>query len=44
MKEKISLEECCKDIPSEFADYMNYVRSLMFAEEPDYGYLRGLLL
>ena len=43
MKAKITVEELCKDLPIGFSHYMNYVRSLLFAEDPDYVYLHGLL-
>lgn len=36
------INELCKDLPSEFAQYMKYVRQLEFEEEPDYKKLRGL--
>lgn len=36
------VEELCKKIPVEFADYMNYCRKMKFSDEPDYEYLRGL--
>lgn len=42
MKAKITVEELCKDLPTGFTDYMNYVRHLLFAEDPDYAYLHGL--
>jgi len=32
----------CKGYPSEFAIYLNYIRSLRFDEQPDYSYLRKL--
>ena len=32
----------CAGLPPEFQAYMNYVRGLKFAEEPDYAYLRSL--
>ena len=42
MKEGISGEELCDDVlPSEFAAYINYTRSLGFDNKPDYSYLRG---
>ena len=28
LKAKINVEELCKDIPGEFANYMSYVKSL----------------
>ena len=43
MKAKIDAEELCKDLPVEFANYMTYVKSLVFTENPDYNYLKGLL-
>ncbi|KAJ5080639.1 casein kinase 1-like protein [Anaeramoeba ignava] len=43
-EKKIStnVEELCKDLPSEFATYLNYTRNLGFDEKPDYTYLRKL--
>ena len=32
----------CKDLPVEFAMYINYCRGLRFDEAPDYDYLRSL--
>lgn len=37
-----SVEEMTKDMPSEFATYLNYCRALKFEERPDFGYLRKL--
>ena len=34
----------CKGFPNEFADYINYTRNLEFEADPDYKYIRGLLL
>jgi casein kinase I family protein HRR25 len=31
-----------KGLPIEFAQYMNYCRSLQFEDKPDYAYLRKL--
>ncbi|KAH8805229.1 casein kinase I [Xylogone sp. PMI_703] len=42
MKIEISLQELCKDLPSEFERYMEYTRSLDFCQKPDYSYLRKL--
>jgi casein kinase 1 len=36
------VEALCKGFPSEFAVYLNYVRSLRFEDKPDYQYLRKL--
>jgi len=33
----------CRGLPSEFAEYIDYCRSLQFDETPDYVYLRKLL-
>ena len=43
-KRGTNAEELCKGFPSEFADYINYTRNLEFEADPDYKYLRGLLL
>ena len=43
-KRSTSAEELCFGFPSEFADYINYTRNLEFEADPDYKYLRGLLL
>eukprot|EP00249_Psilotum_nudum_P017609 c26408_g1_i1 orf=580-1950(-) len=36
------IEVLCRGYPSEFASYFQYCRSLRFADNPDYGYLRRL--
>eukprot|EP01102_Stenamoeba_stenopodia_P002062 TRINITY_DN1182_c0_g2_i1.p1 TRINITY_DN1182_c0_g2~~TRINITY_DN1182_c0_g2_i1.p1 ORF type:complete len:408 (-),score=60.55 TRINITY_DN1182_c0_g2_i1:203-1426(-) len=36
------VEVLCKGYPAEFATYLNYARSLRFADKPDYAYLRKL--
>jgi serine/threonine protein kinase len=41
-KVSTSINELCKNYPSEFATYLRYCRSLKFDDRPDYGYLRGL--
>ncbi|XP_049623388.1 casein kinase I-like [Suncus etruscus] len=41
-KIEIPIEDLCKDIPKEFAIYLNYCRELGFEETPDYEYLRQL--
>ena len=43
-KRGTSAEELCKGFPNEFAEYVNYTRNLEFEADPDYKYLRGLLL
>ena len=42
MKHKVSLEELCDGLPSEFLTYMKYVRALKFDEEPDIKFLRDM--
>ncbi len=43
-QKKISLSaaELCEGLPSEFVQYIDYVRSLKYEEKPDYAYLRRL--
>ncbi|PXF40761.1 Casein kinase 1-like protein 2 [Gracilariopsis chorda] len=41
-KVSTSINELCKNYPSEFATYLRYCRSLRFDDRPDYAYLRGL--
>lgn len=36
------VEELCKGFPTEFANYLNFCRSLRFDDRPDYQYLRQL--
>ena len=43
-KKGTTAEELCKGFPKEFADYINYTRNMEFEVDPDYKYLRGLLL
>ena len=43
-KRGTSAEELCKGFPNEFAEYINYTRNLEFEADPDYKFLRGLLL
>eukprot|EP00971_Amphidinium_carterae_P087981 1740590-Amphidinium_carterae.1 len=33
----------CRDLPAEFATYLNYCRSLCFDEQPNYAFLRRML-
>ncbi|KAA6385031.1 MAG: putative Casein kinase I [Streblomastix strix] len=42
MKMSIPVETLCKDCPTEFAQYMKYVKDLNFDAKPDYFYLRRL--
>jgi hypothetical protein len=43
-KKSTSAEELCKGFPKEFVDYINYTRNLEFEADPDYKYLRNLLV
>merc|ERR1719420_93006 len=36
------VEALCRSYPTEFATYLNYCRSLKFADKPDYSYLRKM--
>ena len=36
LKKKTTNEVLCKNLPSEFCDYIKYVKSLKFQEEPNY--------
>ena len=44
LKANITNEELCKGLPSELCQYMDYVKSLKFDEDPDYSYLRNLFV
>ena len=44
MKHNINNSNLCEMLPSEFCQYMDYVKSLKFDEEPNYIYLRNLFL
>ena len=43
MKKKISVNDLCKDLPSQIKEFTNYVKLLEFEEKPDYYYLRRLI-
>ena len=42
LKEKIKIENLCKNMPKEMYLYMKYVKNLQFKETPNYKYLRKL--
>ncbi|OAA56725.1 casein kinase 1, delta subunit [Niveomyces insectorum RCEF 264] len=42
MKMDMASDKLCEGLPSAFTRYMDYVRSLPFAEKPDYAYIRKL--
>lgn len=41
-KMTIPTDILCKDLPNEFAVYLNYIRSLRFDDKPDYSYLQKI--
>ena len=41
-KQMTPIKELCEGFPSEFGQYLQYVRDLGFEDTPDYDYLRGL--
>ena len=41
-KNSIEPEKLCENLPTEFVDYMKYVKNLKFEENPDYHYLINL--
>ncbi|CAG9330760.1 unnamed protein product [Blepharisma stoltei] len=43
IKAAVTVHELCTGCPSEFAEFLNYARSLKFDEKPKYDYLRSLL-
>jgi casein kinase 1 len=42
-KKSSPISELCENLPTQFGDYLSYVRNLKFEEEPDYDYLRSLM-
>ena len=43
IKINTKVEDLCKDLPSEFIQFVSYPRNLKFEEKPDYDFLKGLL-
>ena len=43
-KIETSLDELCEGLPEEFKEFIKYAREMKFTEEPDYEYLKNLLL
>lgn len=41
-KIKLSPSTVCEGLPSQFADYLTYVKKLNYAETPDYTYIKDL--
>lgn len=44
MKSSIPVEEICSGLPKQFPLFLSYTRQLEFSQDPDYLYLKGLLL
>ena len=44
IKIKTTVEELCKGLPEEIAKYLTYVKNLSFKENPDYIFLKGLIM
>jgi casein kinase 1 epsilon len=42
MKEELSVETLCSDLPSQVCEYIKYTRALKFEEAPNYAYLKRL--
>jgi len=43
-KRSTTAEDLCKGFPNEFVEYINYTRNMEFEADPDYKFLRGLLV
>lgn len=43
MKEKIPVEELCKELPKEFLLFAEHLNALKFADRPNYSYIHNLL-
>jgi hypothetical protein len=41
-KQQTGMDELCRDLPSKFATYINYLRHVKDPDMPDYAYLRNL--
>ena len=44
IKIKTTVEELCKGLPEEIGKYLSYVKNLSFKENPDYIFLKGLIM
>ena len=44
MKNKITAKELCKEIPEEFAEFVDYTRNLEYSEQPNYDRLKNLFI
>jgi len=43
-KLNISLDELCEGLPEEIKEFIKYAKELKFDQQPDYYYLKNLLL
>lgn len=41
-KQEMTVQELCKDLPTEICSYMKYCRNLGFKEDPKYDYIISL--
>ena len=44
LKNSVTSEQICKNLPEEFNHIIKYIRNLEFEQNPDYSYLKGLFL
>ena len=44
LREKISIEELCKNLPKEIYEYLNYVKNMNSENNPNYKYLQSLFM
>lgn len=42
LKQKVTTEDLCQEIPEEFSVYLNYCKNLSFEETPKYHFLKNL--
>ena len=42
LKKNTNTQKLCKNLPNEFAEYLEYCQKLSFEQDPDYEYLRNL--
>jgi serine/threonine protein kinase len=42
VKQRVVIQDLCRNLPPQFARFLEYTRNLGFAEDPDYSYMKGL--
>ncbi len=42
VKQRVAIRDLCRNLPPQFAKFLEYTRKLGFAEDPDYSYMKGL--